>query len=608
MVRALRKNGTIPEFHFIFADFIYRLSDKKPLELYFSALFLSYYCSKGNVCVDLKELLITVKREFSFNNVSFLSPPDQWYERLSTCSVVGKTDEFCPLLLNDTLLYLHRYWHYEVNIADILLTHATTMNSISQPQRARQLLSAYFPEENKETNWQRIAGFIALVKGICIITGGPGTGKTTTILQILAFLIEYYHDKKLRIVLAAPTGKAAARIEESIQQAKSGLGENSKILESLPSKAQTIHRLLGSIPGSAQFNYSRHNPLPFDIVVIDEASMIDMKLMAKFLKALPSHARLILVGDRDQLASVQAGSVFSDICHETYVSVFSDSFSRSIREYSYLDQSLSKQYKSIPALGDCIVELKKTYRFAHTISQCCQAINRGNGQKAFDSILKSDNEILCWNELNRRSQLIDSLRDEVVQGWTPFLQAKTISDMFAGINNFRTLCVLRNGPYGVGMLNKIIEKILTETGLINPKTELYEKLPVMITKNDYRLNLYNGDTGIIAPDPLSNKVLKAWFTSVDTDKKITLRSYHVNQIPVYDKAYAISIHKSQGSEFKNIQLILPDSNNPVLTRELLYTGITRARNRVSIYGQEAIFTKAVEQKITRVSGLKEKLW
>jgi exodeoxyribonuclease V alpha subunit len=196
----------------------------------------------------------------------------------------------------------------------------------------------------------------------------------------------------------------------------------------------------------------------------------------------------------------------------------------------------------------------------------------------------------------------------VIQGWTPFLKAETIPDMFAEINNFRTLCVLRNGPYGVGMLNRIIEKILSETGLIFPKEKLYEKLPVMITKNDYRLNLYNGDTGIIAYDPLSKNVLKAWFSSVDRDKKISFRPYHPAQIPSYEISYAISIHKSQGSEFNNIHLILPDSINPVLTRELLYTGITRTRNRVGIYGKEPIFIKAVEQKISRVSGLRKKLY
>ena len=608
VIRDLKKNGTIPEFHFIFADFIYSLSDKKPLELYFSTLFLSYYCSKGNVCIDLNELLFTVKREFSLNNSSFLSPPDQWHELLISCSVVGKSDEFCPLILDDSLLYLHRYWHYELNIAGILLTHATKINSISNPERLRQLLASYFPEENKETNWQRIAGFIALVKGLCIITGGPGTGKTSTIIRILTFLIEYYENKKLRIVLTAPTGKAAARIEESIQQAKAGFGENNKISESIPSTARTIHRLLGIKPGSAYFKYSSNNPLPVDIAVIDEVSMVDMNLVAKFLKALPSHARLILVGDRNQLASVQAGSVFSDICHESYVSVFSGSFSNSIREYSYLDQSRYMQHRSIPVLRDCIVGLKKTYRFNSTISRFCQAINGGKGQKAFDIIIKSDKEILSWNKIDKNSQLIDSLRSEVIQGWTPFLKAGTISDMFSNINKFRTLCVLRNGPYGVGMLNKIIEKILSEAGLIYPKTELYEKLPIMITKNDYRLNLYNGDTGIIAYDPSSKAVLKAWFKSVDNDKKTALRSYHLTQIPAYDISYAISVHKSQGSEFNIVQLILPDSNNPVLTRELLYTGITRTRHRVSIYGQESIFKKAVEQKISRVSGLKDKLW
>lgn len=607
-IEQIKECGIFTDFDISFAQFIYSLSDKKPLELFFAALLLSHDSSEGHVCLDLDTIQNTHLSEYNLNASTYLSPVNQWPNILISCSVVNKPGDFCPLILDGKLLYLHKYCQYETYIAERLNTLASDTIDITDPERLLKLLDQYFPQAQEDTNWQRTAACIAATKRLCIITGGPGTGKTTAVVRILALLIELAQNNTMRIALAAPTGKAAARMEEAVQLAKSSLNNYESIIDKMPTSAATIHRLLGTIPNSHNFRHGPDNPLPVDIAVVDEASMIDLSLMAKFLGALPTQSRLILLGDRDQLASVQAGSVLGDICNNEYISVFSHSFRNTIKPFVSINPSEKNLPHTAPALTDCIFGLRKTYRFKGIIAECCNAVKCGDEKTVFACINKSDSDLVSWTELPQDKSLSKAIKEDIIHSWLAYLEAESLNDMFTVFNDFRTLCVLRSGPFGVETVNILIENILAETGLLFPTSQWYAKQPIMITKNDYQLNLYNGDTGIIAPDPASDGKLKAWFPALKTEKKQAFRSFSPSRLPTNETAFAITVHKSQGAEYNSILLLLPNSDTPILTRELIYTGITRARQRISIYGKESIFKLGVERRIDRKSGLREKLW
>lgn len=608
-IKQIKSFGTFSDLDISFAHFIHRISDKKPPELFWSTLLLSYVSSsEGHVCLDLEFVNCLFPQENEIKKKPALPPAEKLSKILTQCSVVGIPGEFCPLILDGLLLYLHKFWHYENGISEKLNALSEKTIETSDPDCLLKLLDTYFPQEKKEINWQRIAAFVAATRQLCITTGGPGTGKTTAVIQIIVLLLELEKEKKLRVAVAAPTGKAAARLDETLNIIKDSLKHFKDIHETMPASASTIHRLLGAIPRSQSFRYNEENPLPFDIVVIDEASMIDLSLMAKLLKALPDHCRLILLGDRDQLASVEAGSVFGDICHSAYLSVFSKSFGDDLLPFTVTNLPNDTIKKTIPDIADCMVELKKVYRFKGSLAECSNAVKKGEGENAFSIIAGSDPEAIQWKELTNGIQISDTIKEDILQGWQVFLEADTIEKMFSAFTRFRMLCVLRSGPFGVENINRIIENILSKEGAISPATKWYTKKPVMITKNDYQMNLYNGDTGIVAPDPQDEGKLKAWFPPLTKDNKTDFRPFSPSRLPENETAYAITVHKSQGNEFNSVMLLLPDKDTPLLTRELLYTGITRAREKVILYGKEDIFKAAVNRGIERRSGLREKLW
>lgn len=608
-IEQIKSYGIFSDLDISFAQFIHRISDKKPPELFWVTLLLSYVSSsEGHVCLDLESVNSVYPPEILNKKIPVLPPVNKLTEIVTQCSVVGKPGEFCPLILDGRLLYLQKFRQYENGIAEKLNAFTEKTKETSDPDCLLKLLDKYFPQEKEEINWQRIAAFIAATKQLCIITGGPGTGKTTAVVEILALLLELGKDRELRVALAAPTGKAAARMDEAVNKAKNSLKNFKDINEAIPASASTIHRLLGAIPKSHSFRYNQDNPLPVDIVVIDEASMIDLSLMAKLLKALPDHCRLILLGDRDQLASVEAGSVFGDICNPTYLPVFSKSFRDDLQPFTSTNLPSSNIKEKAPDIADLMVELKKVYRFKGPLAECSNAVKNGEGENTLSIITKSDPEVIQWKELTSGTHLSDSIKGNVLQRWQAYLEADTIEKMFSAFNRFRMLCVLRSGPFGVENMNRIIENILSKEGAISPTTKWYTKKPVMITKNDYQMSLYNGDTGIISPDPQDEGKLKAWFPPLTTDNKAAFRSFSPSRLPANETAYAITVHKSQGTEFDSIMLLLPDKDTPLLTRELIYTGITRAREKVIIYGKENVFKAAVKRGIERRSGLRDKLW
>jgi exodeoxyribonuclease V alpha subunit len=606
----IKKCGQFSDFDITFARFIYDLSDNKSQELFWATLLLSYYCtSEGHVCLDLENITALFPAEIPRDASLTLSPADTLIDILKSCSVVGNPADFRPLILEGQLLYLHKYWNYEASIAQKLTSLAKDTIPMPDPAHFLRLLDNYFPQNESQINRQRVAAYCAATKRLCIITGGPGTGKTTTVVYILSLLLELEKNKRPAIALAAPTGKAAARMNEAMQKAMPGLNNMGRIIDPLSLPASTIHRLLGVNQHSRTFIHGPENPLPADIVVVDEASMIDLSLLAKFLSALPDHCRLILVGDRDQLASVEAGAVFGDICNPEYLQLFSSSFHEQTKHYlSFGTSSAGNMKENTPPLSDCIVELTKTHRFTGALAQSSLAVKNSDAQAAFTIMTRPASPDVSFKDITSAKLIAGAIRQDIIRQWREYLSSDAIEQMYASFNNFRILCALRSGPFGVEGINRLVETILSQEGLLSPDQKWYNKRPVMIIRNDYQMNLYNGDTGIIAPDPESGDALKAWFPAPAKESRKAFRSIAVSRLPEHETAFAITVHKSQGTEFDSIMLLLPDTDTPLLTRELIYTAMTRARKKITILGKPDIFKNGVLRKIQRKSGLREKLW
>jgi exodeoxyribonuclease V alpha subunit len=369
--------------------------------------------------------------------------------------------------------------------------------------------------------------------------------------------------------------------------------------------------MLKTIPGSPYFYHNSENPLPADIVVVDEVSMVDLALMSKLLSAVKNDARIILIGDRDQLASVEAGFVMADICDRNNLHLFSKCFCRQFEKITQCKMEVpSINLKDNPGLYDCMVVLKKSFRFTDNsgIGECSRAVNSGELDDTF-SILQNNPDQIDWKRISQPNDLSMALPKEVINGYSDYLDCSDPLRALELFNRFRILCAVKFGVLGVIEINRLAEEILNRNDLIEldniSTSPWYRGRPVLITRNDYNLELFNGDIGITMPEPNSkSKDLYVYFSGVSGK----LRRFLPHQLPEHETAYAMTVHKSQGSEFENVLLILPNQDYPVLTRELLYTGITRAKNHISIWGREGIVKATILRKINRTSGLKDALW
>jgi len=597
-----------------FAKFVTSFDKSDNPDIFLAAAFVSRATGDGDGYLDLnsiarKPILLDINGEDRFK----IPKLSEWLKTLSQSQVVGRPGEFCPMILDEkNRLYLYRYWDYENRLSSTIKSRIKEDIQGIDRSILKDSLIRLFPNNGiDEFNWHKVAGVIAAFKKFCVITGGPGTGKTFTTAKILALLLELSRKDKLSILIAAPTGKAAARIGESIKAAKKTLNCSDDIIDAIPSETYTIHRMLKTIPGSPYFYHNAENPLTADIVVVDEVSMVDLALMSKLLSAVKNDARIILIGDRDQLASVEAGFVMSDICDRDNVHLFSEYFYKQFEKLTRCKMEVpSKKLKDNPGLYDCMVVLKKSYRFTDTsgIGECSRAVNNGKFDETF-STFKSNPDQIDWKKISGPNDLSMALSKEVINGYSDYLNCHDPHRVLELFNRFRILCAVKFGALGVIEINRLTEEILNRNGFIeldNLSTyPWYRGRPVLITRNDYNLELFNGDIGITMPEPDSkSKDLYVYFSGVAGKP----RRFFPHRLPEHETAYAMTVHKSQGSEFEMVLLILPNQDYPVLTRELLYTGITRAKNHISIWGREEIIKSTILRKINRNSGLKDALW
>ena len=620
------------------ARFLRRHGEQAPMVL-LSAAWVSHQLGRGHICLDLERAFADVDAVLSLppqdgralQSTDTTLMPSQllhafgvttladWLALLNASSTVAvprpnapeTLTAPAPLVLDGTRLYLRRLWHAEGSVASDLARRMQHHDEV-MPQAAEALAALFGAAPSGYIDDQRLACALALRQRLTIISGGPGTGKTTTVTRLLALLQAQalsQRGRPLHVRLVAPTGKAAARLSASIAAAAATLPCASAIIDSIPTAASTLHRLLGARPETRHFRYNRRHPLMLDVVVVDEASMVDLELMQALLQALPIEARLILLGDRDQLASVEAGAVLGELCDA------SDGFSPPVASMlAALSGQPRVEQEAHPCearrspLCDHVVTLRRSYRFdeASGIGALARAINGGHYQDLRACWAAKFDDIAFKAVREDRPQ---ALIREAAQHYRPYLaqiqQGASPAEVLKAFGRFQVLCALRRGAYGVDGLNDAITRQLTREALIDGRQVWYAGRPVIVTRNDPQLGLYNGDIGIALPDQRTGGRLRVFFPGNEEEEVRAIMPGRLNAI---ETVFAMTVHKSQGSEFERVLLVLPGSPNPIMTRELLYTGVTRAKRFCTIATTDrAVLERAAHRRVQRASHLHARL-
>ncbi len=559
-----------------------------------------------------------------------------WHAALQGQRMVADADDVAspPLVLGgtkvDPLLYLRRYWDFENTVAQQVLARAQPVPGLSEAS-VRVWLDRFFDAQGDgRIDWQKLACGMALRSRFTVITGGPGTGKTYTAARLLALLFAISPDpNRLRVGLAAPTGKAAARLKQSIDSALSGLSQrvgDALDLTALTQRigaARTLHSLLGARPDTRRMRFHAGNPLDVDVLIVDEASMIHLEMMAALLDALPPTASLILLGDKDQLASVEAGAVLGDLCQDAASGRYSQATSAYAQ--AVCGQALPAQWLADPAplLAQHTVMLRESRRFGGPIGRLAQAVNAGDADAAQAALagdatgavhtepqpqpatvwrLASQGRRSAFGPLpsyaaylhaiaQRPAHLVGDDHTQAHEAW--------VKSVLIAFERCRVLCAVREGEWGTQGLNRTIEATLAEAGWIKPRGEWYVGRPVMVTRNDAGLGVFNGDIGITLPASTAHAGLRVYFLDGEM-----LRSVSVSRLAHTETAFAMTVHKSQGSEFEHTILVLPPYGGSLINRELVYTGITRARQAFTLVSaQPDLLRAALQQPTQRASGL-----
>jgi exodeoxyribonuclease V alpha subunit len=536
-------------------------------------------------------------------NVDWPDAP-QWREALQASRWVAtpSRDEAstqAPLVLEGNLLYLRRYREYERRLALNLRRIVSALPHAGDPSALAPLFAALFPHAG-EADRQARAAALALVRSLLLVTGGPGTGKTTTITRVLLLLIaQAALDGRAapRIALAAPTGRAAERMAESLRAAIARLrdveGVESSWCDALPASASTLHRLLGTIPDSPRFRHDADHPLPFDAIVVDEASMVDLPLMCKLAEAVPDGARLILLGDRDQLPSVEAGDVLAAI---TDAAGEGDALPADIARVLTPLVGPVPEREDDGILAGHRVQLQRGYRQAQSLelAPLADALRTGDAGRAME-LLREGLAGVHFHE-DVADPLAHASRETLLAPWRTLMMLDDPAQALEQARTLRLLTALREGAQGAVALNQRIEDALAGT----QRDPYFHGRLLLVTENSYRHGLFNGDIGVVQRDPAGVPV--AWFPGGDG-----VRGFHPASLPAHGGAFAMTVHKAQGSEFDTVWLLLPRQDARTLSRELLYTGVTRARRELHVCAGEPVLRAALARHAQRVSGLAERL-
>lgn len=597
-------------------------ADNDPM-LQLAAAILSAEAGAGHVCLPLSylqadELFGGRQPELSQALWQAAGAPDKlrWAQVLNNAPAVSDGSQPTPLVLHNDRLYLQRMWQYEGDVVRFIASDnaASFINEtrVVNETLLRETLDNLFGKAGPEIDWQKVAAAVAATRRISVISGGPGTGKTTTVAKLLTALIQLSQGQRLRIQLAAPTGKAAARLTESLGNAIRQLPLTDDERKLFPEQASTLHRLLGAQPNSQRLRYHQGNPLSLDVLVVDEASMVDLPMMARLIAALPEKAQVIFLGDRDQLASVEAGAVLGDICRFAELGYSS---TRAAQLARLTGCTLAGQIpigdvqSDTVNVRDSLCLLRKSYRFDEKsgIGQLALAVNAGKYRDALSVLNGAHSDIEHFSLAD--ADEYQALLEDCATGYQHYLQLATTgahaADVLSAFGRYQLLCALRTGPFGVSGLNERVEQLLHRKRLIErpvgPSGRWYVGRPVMIGLNDSALGLFNGDIGIALID--GEGELRVHFQLPDGN----IKSVQPSRLPSHETAYAMTVHKSQGSEFEHTALVLPNTFMPVLTRELVYTAITRARQRLTLYCSEAVLSHAIRTPTLRLSGLVDRL-
>jgi len=648
LLRSWCQTGVIRQLDLAFARVLYQVSPDETESLQvLGAVMVSSQAGRGHLLLDLTS--DKTKRDWPSDSSSDERVTihdlmkhislEQWQKALSRWDRVSDGRLPTPLVLDDGYLYLRRFWQLERQITASV--HERLGFNPVDNGLLRVLLDAFFPPvpglATEEVNWQKVACALTVRGRFSVVTGGPGTGKTSTVIKVLALLQLLQlrsGEPSLRIKLAAPTGKAAARLRQSIDDQVEQLAIpvdeiEEEIRASIPREVSTLHKLLGAYGSGGEYHFNALHPLHVDVVVIDEASMIDIQLMSALLAAIPENARLVLLGDKDQLASVEAGAVLGKLC------AFSERISYDQDTRHWLESVVGSQ---LPApeiapspLSQNIVMLRRSYRFdsASGIAALAQKVkseDTGGGiLELFDGNHHDDLSLLALQDEydNALPETVLSKTQSSHFQWfhgisenRPAPQSSMVEydlwaeQLFSIKSRFQLLVPLQAGPWGVSALNRLVEEQLANERLINREgtavQQWYEGRPVLITRNNYQLGLMNGDIGITLQVPVQpgseEMTLRVAFPSEESAAAI--RWILPSRIAHCQTVFAMTVHKSQGSEFDEVMLILPDVWNPLLTKELIYTAVTRARYRFTLAcSRPEVFQQAAGVRTDRASRL-----
>lgn len=631
------------------ASFVCQRDPDASEALILATAILAQLEGRGHTCLPLSELVANPRELLAWPAAShdevdvvwrrMPSSTAGWVEAIRASRLVrhalddggpADPDAGQPLVLGGNgqmpLLYLRRYWNYEAQVSATLRACSADVLPVDT-EKAKDWLGRLFPpslDENTGIDWQKAACALALSGRLTLITGGPGTGKTYTAARLLALVLAMHPDRAgLKVALAAPTGKAAARLKQSIEASLTQLPAdvsqelNLAELTRRIGAARTVHSLLGARPGTRRFQYDSRHPLDVDLLIVDETSMVHLELMAALLQALPPHAKLVMLGDPHQLASVEAGAVLGDLCQQA------DGRHYSQATVDYLKAASGQQVEAGIRAGNALaqrsVKLQFSHRFGTTIGQLAKAVNDNIERDAANLLSKGtpavwqsaqhDPEIVVRVALEGRdgaeASHADYLREmgklPTASRSDPQAHADWARRVLRAFEGFRILCAVHDGPWGEREINRKVQQALDHAGLVHSAGTWYAGRPIMVTRNDPALGVFNGDVGVVLPSPTG--ALRAYFLDGES-----LRSVSVSRLAHVETAFAMTVHKSQGSEFRHTLLALPGGTSELLTRELVYTGITRAKSFLTVVeGSPNVLVSAIGRPVKRSSGLRMKL-